>query len=194
MRKAASTAIFHIPFRLVFRTGLFLLCALSCQGLFAQDWNSIDEDGRITPGGRNRRDSLKTDGHTEIPRGLKVWTVDPLFGDRRMAEPDTMSYMYMNSIFTTGMRGEYNTTGNLGAPRLNRLFNFRRPDDKFLFTQPFDYFITDVADYHFTSTYSPISNLSLNSCGDRTDGEDHFKALFAVNAGKRLGVGFKFDD
>ena len=35
--------------------------------------------------------------------------------------------------------------------------------------------------------------MTLNSCGNRTNGEDDFKAMFAVNAGKRLGMGFRFD-
>ncbi len=173
------------------RVVLAILFAFICHSLTAQNWNSIDEDGQITPG-RNRADSMSNE-HKEIPRGLKVWTVDPMFGDRKMAEPDTMSYLYMNTAFTTGMRGEYNTTGNLGAPRQSRIFNLRNTTGKFIFTQPLDYFITDVSDYHFTNTYSPITNLSLQSCGDRTNGEDNFKAFFAINAGKRLGFGFKFD-
>ena len=158
----------------------------------AQDYNRITPDGNIENANRSaRRDSLS--GHTEIPRGLKVWTVDELFGDITPTEPDTMAYMYMNTIFTTGMRGEYNTTGNLGAPRQNRIFTDRPHGEEFIFTQPYDYFMSKPGDFHFTNTYSPITNLSLNSCGDRTDGEDHLQALFAVNAGKRLGLGMKFN-
>ena len=174
------------------RIFLVLLFVLGSPRLWAQDFNRIDESGRVTRGTRNAGDSTAS-GHKEIPRGLKVWTVDPLFGDRRPAEVDTMSYLYMNTVFTTGLRGEYNTTGNLGVPRQSRIFNLRKTNGQFVFTQPFDYFITDVGDYHFTNTYSPITNLSLQSCGNRTNGEDHFKALFAINAGKRLGFGFKFD-
>ncbi|MBR4368673.1 MAG: putative porin, partial [Prevotella sp.] len=57
----------------------------------------------------------------------------------------------------------------------------------------YTYFLTPVQDFHFTNTLSPITNLSYNTCGNHTNGEDHFKAFFAVNAGKRLGFGFKFD-
>ena len=39
----------------------------------------------------------------------------------------------------------------------------------------------------------PITILDYNTAGNRTDGEDHFKAIFAVNAGKEWGFGFKFD-
>ena len=156
-------------------------------------YNQIDESGNLVTQAQrhNQADSLGSD--KEIPVGLYVWTVDPRFGDRRMAEPDTVSHMYMNSIFTTGLRGEYNTTGNLGAPRQARIFLDRKEQGEFIFTNPYDFFVTPVSDFHFTNTLSPITNLDYNTCGNRTNGEDHLTAKFGVNAGKKLGVGFKFD-
>ena len=50
----------------------------------------------------------------ETPRGMYVWTVDPLFGDRIPVERDTLQHLFMNSVFTSGKYGEYNTLGNLG--------------------------------------------------------------------------------
>lgn len=155
-------------------------------------FNQMSPDGNINQrSSRNMADSLGTD--KEIPKGIKVWTVDQRFGDHRQAELDTMSYMYPNTIFTTGLRGEYNTTGNLGAPRINRIFINRAETDQFLFTQPYDYIVSPVDQFHFTNTLSPFTNLDYNTAGNRTNGEDHFKAKFAVNAGKRLGVGFNVD-
>ena len=155
-------------------------------------FNQMSPDGNISQrSSRNMADSLGTD--KEIPKGIKVWTVDQRFGDRRQAELDTMSYMYPNTIFTTGLRGEYNTTGNLGAPRINRIFINRAETDQFLFTQPYDYIVSPVDQFHFTNTLSPFTNLDYNTAGNRTNGEDHFKAKFTVNAGKRLGVGFNVD-
>lgn len=141
---------------------------------------------------RNIADSLGTD--KEIPRGLKVWTVDSRFGDVRPAEVDTMSHMFPNTIFTTGLRGQYNTTGNLGAPRINRIF-VDRPEsgEQFVFSQPYDYVVTPVDEFHFTNTLSPFTNLTYNNAGNRTNGEDHLIAKFGVNAGKRIGAGFNFD-
>lgn len=163
----------------------------------AQDFRQFDEDDPLSSTTNNknfgRSDSIQSQ-HKEIPKGLKVWTIDERFGDRTFTEPDTVSHMYMNSIFTTGLRGEYNTLGSLGSPRLNRIFIDREfGDTDFLFTHPYTYFMTPVQDFHFTNTLSPITNLSYNTCGNHTNGEDHFKAFFAVNAGKRLGFGFKFD-
>lgn len=157
------------------------------------DYNSMDPNGNVATANdrRNRADS--TSSHKEIPKGIYVWTVDSRFGDRKAAQLDTLSHMYMNTIFTSGLRGEYNTTGNLGSPRQARVFVDRQVGSQFLFTDPYDYFIMPVSDFHFTNTLSPFTNLTYNNCGDRTNGEDHFTAKFGVNAGKRLGVGFKFD-
>lgn len=161
--------------------------------VLTNDYNSMDPNGNVATANdrRNRADS--TSSHKEIPKGIYVWTVDSRFGDRKAAQLDTLSHMYMNTIFTSGLRGEYNTTGNLGSPRQARVFVDRQVGSQFLFTDPYDYFITPVSDFHFTNTLSPFTNLTYNNCGDRTNGEDHFTAKFGVNAGKRLGVGFKFD-
>ena len=155
-------------------------------------FNQMDEDGNVTRRStKHNADSLGT--NKEIPKGIKVWTVDERFGDIRKAELDTVPHMFMNTIFGTGLRGEYNTLGNVGTPRINRVFIDRQDDGQFLFTQPYDYFVKPVSTFHFTNTLSPFTNLTYNTAGNRTNGEDHFTAKFGVNAGKRLGVGFNFD-
>lgn len=155
-------------------------------------FNQMDEDGNVTRRStKHNADSLGTD--KEIPKGIKVWTVDERFGDIRKAELDTVPHMFMNTIFGTGLRGEYNTLGNVGTLRINRVFIDRQDDGQFLFTQPYDYFVKPVSTFHFTNTLSPFTNLTYNTAGNRTNGEDHFTAKFGVNAGKRLGVGFNFD-
>ena len=155
-------------------------------------FNQMDEDGNVTRRStKHNADSLGTD--KEIPKGIKVWTVDERFGDIRKAELDTVPHMFMNTIFGTGLRGEYNTLGNVGTPRINRVFIDRQDDGQFLFTQPYDYFMKPVSTFHFTNTLSPFTNLTYNTAVNRTNGEDHFTAKFGVNAGTRLGVGFNFD-
>lgn len=158
----------------------------------AQDFNQINDDGTVLTKSQTRSDSIQSQ-HKEIHRGLRVWTVDEKFGDRTPDIPDTVSYMYMNSVFTSGLRGEYNFTGNMGGPRLNRIFIDRQEDDIYGPVQGFSYFMHPVSDFHFTNTYTPITNLTYTSCGGSTTGEDRIKAEFAVNAGKELGVGFIFD-
>lgn len=175
---------------------LALFCAVSISLSAQIDNNQFDQINRdVMLDNSNPRkvnpDSLGSD--KEIPKGINVWTVDKRFGDIVHSTPDTLSHMFMNSIFTTGLRGEFNTTGNLGAPRINRIFIDRSLDGNFIFTNPYDFFVTDVSKFHFTNTLSPFTNLTFNTCGDRLTGEDHFTAKFGVNAGKRLGFGFNFD-
>lgn len=170
-----------------------LFCAATLPVAAQNDFN-YNEDSQFRPQ-TNRKvntDSLGSD--KEIPKGIRVWTVDERFGDTKAAVVDTLQHMYMNSTFTEGLRGEYNTLGNMGTARLNRIFIDRRnTQGNFIFTEPYDYIVNPVSDFHFTNTYSPITNITLNSCGDKVTGEDDFKAIFAVNANKRLDAGFRFD-
>lgn len=177
--------------KIIFSSLLF--CAATLPVAAQNDFN-YNEDSQFRPQ-TNRKvntDSLGSD--KEIPKGIRVWTVDERFGDTKAAVVDTLQHMYMNSTFTEGLRGEYNTLGNMGTARLNRIFIDRRnTQGNFIFTEPYDYIVNPVSDFHFTNTYSPITNITLNSCGDKVTGEDDFKAMFAVNANKRLGTGFRFD-
>ena len=177
--------------KIIFSSLLF--CAATLPVAAQNDFN-YNEDSQFRPQ-TNRKvntDSLGSD--KEIPKGIKVWTVDERFGDTKAAVVDTLQHMYMNTTFTEGLRGEYNTLGNMGTARLNRIFIDRRnTQGNFIFTEPYDYIVNPVSDFHFTNTYSPITNITLNSCGDKVTGEDDFKAMFAVNANKRLGAGFRFD-
>ena len=178
---------------------LLAFLGLSVNAAVAQIEDGTSGDGGTFASGdyRNNRKTGRSDSiqsqHKEIPRGMKVWTVDERFGDRRPAVPDTLSYMFMNTGLNTGLRGEYNALGNLGSPRQNRIFIDRRPQSEFFFLDLYDMFIVQPSDFQFTSTLSPITVLTYNTAGNRTNGEDHFKALFAVNAEKEWGFGFKFD-
>ena len=163
---------------------------------FAQDFNDVDgfysEDGQTENKNFNK---LRNDStpHKEIPRGIRAWTIDRKFGDIRPAEVDTLPHLYMNTIFNTGIHGEYNTTGNNYTARQNRLFMDRPLTEQFIFTQPYSFTHKSPDEIHFTNTLSPHTNVSYDNCGDKLNGEDHLGVWFAVNAGKRLGLGFDID-
>ena len=121
---------------------LFALCMSSmAQG---NNNNTFYDDGfTVTDNTFNPNralDSLKTK-HKEVPKGMYLWTIDDHFGDRTAVAPDTAQHLFMNSIFTTGTYGEYNTTGNLGAPRIARIAT-DRDYNTFGFTDGLSYFIT----------------------------------------------------
>lgn len=164
----------------------------------AQVYNQIDDRGNITQINEhnsnfnpNSRDTTKN--NKEIPIGVRVWTVDRHFGDVRPAELDTMPHLYQNTIFNTGVFGEYNTTGNNYSPRLSRIFIDRPQTSDFFFTQPYDYTVKEPDNFLFVNTLSPYTHISYETCGNKQNGEDHIDAKFAINANKRLGMGFDLD-
>ena len=181
-----------------FTSLIFLACtALSLQ---AQVYNEMDASGNITQRNEygsntnfnpNRRDSVKSD--KVVPIGIQAWRIDRRFGDIIPAEVDTMSHLYQNSIYNTGLYGEYNTTGNNYTARQHRIFIDRPKTSQFFFTQPYDFTNMEPEQFLFLNTLSPYTNISYDECGDKQSGEDHIDAKFAVNANKRLGFGFDLD-
>lgn len=138
-------------------------------------------------------DSTET---TDVPEGIYAWHVDSRFGDIRPTGYDTIPHAFQRTNFTEGMWGEYNTTGNLGAPRIARLFELQGANMQthpFLFKLPYDYFLQPADSLLFTNTKSPFTTLTYHSCGNKTNGEDRLIGRFAVNVGKRLGMGFNVD-
>lgn len=161
----------------------------------AQDtYNQIDESGNVTQRRENANfnpfDNDTTKRNKEFPRGLHVWTVDRKFGDITPAEIDTMPYLYHKTTLNSGVHGEFNTLGNNYSARLNRIFIDRPEATPSTFTDVYSYVYKAPEQLHFTNTLSPITNLSYDNCGDKANGEDHLDAKFAVNAGRRVGVGF----
>jgi len=173
------------------------LCTLASVGR-AQTYNQIDENGTITQRdefgnesnrnfNKHNKDSVR---HKEIPKGIYVWTVDRKFGDVIPTKPDTLHHLYMNTVFNTGIHGEFNSIGNNYSARQNRIFIDRPETDQFMFTQPYDYVYLAPDQLHFTNTLSPLTNLTYDNCGNKQNGEDHVRGKFAVNVNKRLGFGF----
>ncbi|MBQ8463584.1 MAG: putative porin [Prevotella sp.] len=180
-----------------FRIVAFLFTILPLS-LSAQNYNQIDESGNVTMNGdQNQNFNPHSNDTTRkskvVPKGLRVWTVDRKFGDIIKAEVDTMPHLYPNTTLSMGKYGQYNTIGSNYLARQNRIFIDRPAISQFYFTDAYDQSIVQPDQLHFTNTLSPITNLSYDNCGDRTDGEDHLKAIFAANFGKRLGIGFNID-
>lgn len=177
---------------------LFLACMVSA--VQAQVYNEMDVDGNITQRNEygshsnfnpNKRDSVK--GEKEIPIGVRLWKVDRRFGDIIPTEIDTLTHLFQNTIYNTGIYGEYNSTGSNYTPRLNRIFTDRPTLSEFYFTQPFSFTNIEPDQFLFVNTLSPYTRINYDECGDKQSGEDHIDAKFAVNVDKRLGFGFDLD-
>ena len=129
----------------------------------------------------------------DVPVDLNQWTLSARFGDVRPEPVDTLWDYYQNDHLNEGLRGEFNHLGNLGAPRLSRIFFNREERTQQFFTDMYGKFYLKPDQFRFTDTKSPYTNLSYYSAGDKLTGDDHFKAYFAVNANKRFGIGFLAD-
>lgn len=149
---------------------------------------NMSEEARL----RNKADSTNTEVEN-VPVELHQWTIDERFGNTTDIPVDTIMHHFQNSQLTDGLNGEYNHLGNLGSPRLSRIF-FNRPEEsQRFFTDPYSFFYTNINQLKFTDTKSPYTNLTYYSAGDKLTGEDYLKAYFSVNANKRIGAGFLFD-
>ena len=168
-----------------------ILFALTGQ---AQTYNQIDETGNVTQRSENRNfnphNNDTTSKNKVIPKGIYVWTIDRKFGDRTKAEVDTMPHLFPNTLYGMGKYGTFNTIGNNYSSRLSRIFADRKETSQFLFIDTYDQVYLNPDQLHFTNTLSPITNITYDNCGDKTNGEDHINAKFAVNADKRTGFGF----
>ena len=162
------------------------------QCVFAQ---SFDSDGNFRDLGNDnersfnphRNDSTKK--NKEIPKGIYAWTVDRKFGDIRKVDVDTIPHLYPQSTLAMGKQMQFNTLGNNYTARQNRIFIDRKEKQQFAFTDVYDMVLIQPDELHFTNTLSPITNMSYDNCGDKTNGEDHLEVKFATNAGKRIGMG-----
>lgn len=179
------------------RLSLLILSLLVLTTVSAQDtFNQIDEMGNVSQRSDNQnfnKHNNDTTRNKEIPKGLYTWTLDRKFGDRIFVEPDTIPHLFMNTTFNSGMYGEYNHTGSNYTPRLSRVFINRPESDIFIFTQPYGFVDKRPEKFLFMNTLSPYTNVLYDNCGNKTNGEDHIDAKFAVNAGKRINIGFDLD-
>ena len=158
----------------------------------SQNGTYIDGAGNRTTWGR---DTTKFKNKKDIPIGQFQWVLEPRLGTVIDAENnDTVVHNFQNWNATDGMTGEYNYLGNIGSPRLSRIyFNRENTSDEFIFLQPLSFFRNSLKDFRFTNTKSPITNLAYHSCGTRQTGEDRVRGYFATNINKLAGLGFKID-
>ena len=152
--------------------------------LGAADGNNR-RNGNFNPHGDDTQKDSK-----EVPKGIYVWTVDRKFGDIRKSDVDTIPHLFPHATMNTGLNGQYNTTGNNYSARQNRIFIDRPADSYFPLIESYSYMNQRPDEFHFTNTLSPITNLWYDNCGDKNNGEDHLNVKFAVNANKRIGIGF----
>ena len=128
-----------------------------------------------------------------IPIGLHSWKVSRRLGNVINIPVDTLMSGFQNSNDPAGPTGQYNYLGNLGSPRMSRIFFERKEESQFFFTDPYDQTVLRPEDVTFTNTLSPYTNLTYYKTFNSRNSEERFKSYFAVNANKKLGFGFYID-
>lgn len=145
---------------------------------------------------RTQPDNL-TDSTKEVislaPK-LYMWRISEQLGNDISTPVDTIALDFQNADLPGGPKGHYNILGNLGSPRLSHVFSDREADSApTIFLQPYSMFFVRPDQMLFTNSNVPYSNLTYFKSGDKTVGDERFKAYFSVNANKRMEFGFKFD-
>ena len=173
---------------------LFVLGLLAVQA--QQPFNTLDNRDRygnqVDPS--TQPDSLDTGTDVQsIPPKLYMWQLSETLGNRTIVPADTLALNFQNTNLVGGMTGEYNFLGNLGSPRLSRIFFNRQDDEPTLFMAPYSSFFVRPDQVFFTNSNVPYTNLTYYKAGNKVNGEERFKYYFSVNVNKRLAFGFNFD-
>lgn len=180
---------------------LFFMLCISAVMLHAQLTTGNDRYGSSSSGldrdkydrNGNPIDSSKVNDANTIPIGLYAWKVDTRLGNVNYVPVDTLQEGFQNSNDTGGDLGQYNFLGNLGSPRISRLFFQRKDHTQAFFTDPYDFSVKRPETIQFLNTLSPFANLSYWSGGSGANSEERFKSYFSVNANKKFGIGFYID-
>lgn len=165
------------------------------QGQFTRQFGSSASgtDSNLYDRNGNPIDTTSVIDASTIPIGLSCWKIDRQFGNMTEVPVDTLQHDFQNTNDTGGPTGHYTYLGNLGSPRISHIFFERKDPEQFFFLDPYDFTVVEPEDVVYTNTKSPFTNLTYYKQGGSSDGEERFKAYFAVNANKRLGFGFNID-
>lgn len=170
---------------------LLLLCLmmggvapLQAQRIVGELESNVDQD-MVQTG-----DTVKKK-HINVPHDVKAWTVNRIYGYRTPVVVDTLRHLFQNDDLNEGRTGHYNSLANMGSPRLSRLYMEHEEHD-YLFLSPFDQFYVTPDRFKFYNTKSPYMNLDYQWAGSRTSGDDHFRATYTNNVGKRFNFGGLF--
>lgn len=156
--------------------------------------NIVDQYGnQIDPAMRPQNPDSSNVEIESLPPKLYMWHVSENLGNITRVPADTVYHLFQNTNLTEGMTGHYNYLGNLGAPRLSRLFFERRDNEPTIFMEPLSSFFIRPDEFNFTNSNVPYTNLSYYKAGNKVNGEERFKSYFSVNVNKRLAFGFNID-
>ena len=184
------------------RKYIYILIAFLCCQFSAEAQRTLPNNQRTSASGRslgahdrngNPIDTTAVTDANTIPIGLFSWKIDDRLGNITKVPVDTLQSGFQNTNDMGGPTGHYNYLGNLGSPRMSRIFFDRPESSQFIFLDPYDFSVQKPKDVIFTNTFSPFTNLTYYKSLNSRNGEERFKSYFAINANKKLGFGFNID-
>ena len=121
------------------------------------------------------------------------WVINTKTGLPVIILPDTLHHSFQNVHLTEGMFGTYSHLGNMGSPRLSRLYFERIQPEDFIFDAPYDFWIKNPEQFRFTDAKSPHTSIDYYKGGNKRTGEERIKGYFTANFNKKVGIGFNMD-
>lgn len=128
-----------------------------------------------------------------VSKDYYQWTINTETGLTEIIEPDTLHHSFHNVHLTEGMFATYSHLGNMGSPRLSRLWFEREQPEDFIFDAPYDFWIKNPDQFRFTDAKTPHVSIDYYKGGNRRTGEEHLKGYFAANFNKKTGIGLDLD-
>ena len=171
---------------------LMLPQALQAQSTLSQNQDGFN--GETMDGFMNMDpDKDSTVVERKVSHEYYQWTINTNTGLPDIIEPDTLHHSFHNVHLTEGMFGTYSHLGNMGSPRLSRLWFEREDPGDFVFDSPYDFWIKNPDQFRFTDTKTPHTSIDYYKGGNRRTGEEHIKGYFAANFNRKVGIGFDLD-
>ena len=143
---------------------ILILLVYCSVGAFAQ--NNLNGRNMSSASGRslgqhdrngNPIDTTAVTDASTIPIGMHTWKITRRLGNIIPVPVDTLQSGFQNTNDTGGPTGQYNYLGNLGSPRMSRIFFDRGEESQFIFTDPLDFSILTPDEVTFMNTFSPFS-------------------------------------
>ncbi|MDD2960660.1 MAG: putative porin [Muribaculaceae bacterium] len=122
-----------------------------------------------------------------------AWTITQPLGERYLSSIDTLQYNYQRQAIPSLYSSAFALTGNLGAEGLNMIFFDRNAMSDFFFSDALEAWMPSGATQKYFNTRIPMTLLSYNTGGGKTNTQDRLAAVFSGNVNKALQIGAAMD-
>lgn len=122
-----------------------------------------------------------------------AWKLLSPLGLREEATIDTMYQNYCRRSIPSEVSDAWATTGNLGGPGMNMIYDERPATSDFFFRDAFTNWIPSHNKTRFYNTRIPMTLLSYNASGGRETAQELLSATFSGNINAKAQVGAMVD-